>query len=101
MGALVSSAITQIGLWRERVARKRELLFTSAIDLCRVWVGRISSQSGANSIVPEITGLERIHRMLKEIFETGEFSTGSRKYLEGILDKAEDLSANKGSQPNH
>lgn len=92
IGALVSSTITVIAQWRERVARQRELLFASAIDLSKVWVGRIAAASKSNAILSEVTALERIHKILKEIFESGTMSEKNRQFLNGIIQRAEELS---------
>jgi hypothetical protein len=92
VGALVSSVITVFAQWRERVGRQRELLFASAIDPSKVWVGRIAAASKSNAILSEVTALERTHEMLKEIFERGTMSEKNRKFLNGIIQRAEELS---------
>jgi hypothetical protein len=90
IGALVSSTITVIAQWRERVARQRELLFASAIDLSKVWVGRLAAISKSNALLSEAMAVESIHEILKEIFQSGMMSEKNRKYLNGIIQRAED-----------
>lgn len=92
VGALVSSAITAIDRWRERVNRQRELLFASALDLSKVWVGRIAAMSKSNALLTEVMAVERIHATLKEIYEGGSISEQNRKWLIEIMDKADSVS---------
>jgi hypothetical protein len=90
IGALVSSAITVIAQWRERVGRQRELLFVSAIDLSKAWVGRIAATSKSRAIVPEVIAVERTYKILKEIFYSGTISEKNRKMLRGIIQGPEE-----------
>ena len=86
-GALVSTVVTEIGKWRERAARQRELLLTCAIDISKSWVGRIASVSKSNAALSELMAIECVHEVLRELFEEGQLSDKNRNKLKGMLDK--------------
>jgi hypothetical protein len=90
IGALVSSAITVIAQWRERLGRQRELLLVSAIDLSKAWLGRITATSNRHAIVPEVIAVERTYKILKEIFDSGTISEKNRKMLRESVPGAEE-----------
>jgi hypothetical protein len=84
-GALVSSCVTAIAQWRERVGRQRELLLTAAVDISKVWIGRIAATKG-NAPLSEIMGVELNFEMLNEIFQQGKLSKANRDRLANMVD---------------
>jgi hypothetical protein len=73
VGAFVSSTVTIVGQWRERVARRKELLFATAVDLAKVWMSRAPTQGPAGRIM-DVALVPSFHAMLTEIFGTGDLS---------------------------
>jgi hypothetical protein len=69
IGAVSSALITALAQWRERVARERELLFTTAVDLSKTYMQRISVHSKAIGTLPELVILAGMHNILKEVFK--------------------------------
>jgi hypothetical protein len=85
IGALVSAVITEVGRWRERAARERELLFASAIDLAKTLIGRVAAVSSPKDFLSEFMVLEKTHDMLKEIYKQGKMSEGSKNFMKAVL----------------
>jgi hypothetical protein len=90
VGALISSIISITAQWRERVGRQRELIFASAIDLSKAWVGRMSAKNESYARVSEVMVVERMHLILQQIFNSGRMSEANKEFLESTLKKADD-----------
>jgi hypothetical protein len=74
IGAAFSALITWINMWRERVARERELLLTIAVDLSKTYMQRLSAVSKGIGTLPELIVLSGMHKILKDVFERGKVS---------------------------
>jgi len=74
IGAFFSAIITWFNGWRERVARERELLLTTAVDLSKTYMQRVSNASKSLGTLPELVVLGGMHRILKGIFHNGSVS---------------------------
>jgi hypothetical protein len=68
------------------VARRKELLLKFSVDLAKVYVGRVASLKG-NSTLMEMAVVPRFHRMLVEVFETGELSDEHQRFVMQHLDE--------------
>lgn len=90
IGALFSSAITALAQWRERVARKKELVFKVSVELSKVYLERITSVSKKFGILPEFSLLPLMHSMVQELFDDGKVSD---KNLESLREFAKTASA--------
>jgi hypothetical protein len=53
VGALCSSLVVALSQWRERVARRKELLLTFSVDLAKVYTARVAS-SKSNATLLEM-----------------------------------------------
>jgi hypothetical protein len=94
VGALVSSIIIFVSQWRERVARRKELLLKFSVDLAKVYVGRVASLKG-NSTLMEMAVVPRFHKMLIEVFETGELSDEHQQFVMKHLDELDKRAAER------
>jgi hypothetical protein len=92
VGALFSSLIVAFSQWRERAARRKEMLLTFSVELAKVYTARISSLEGKASLV-EIAAIPRFHKMLKEIFETGDLSDENHKLVMTNLEALDERAA--------
>jgi hypothetical protein len=75
IGALVSSAIAEVGKWRERKTKREELLLTKAIEMAQVRFANMmtickDTNTKAN-LQPEIEMAEDYHHYLKYLLERG------------------------------
>ncbi|MFL6439881.1 MAG: hypothetical protein ACJ71Q_20080 [Terriglobales bacterium] len=73
IGALISSGITELGRWRERKARREELLLAKAVEMAhfRFQAATEHANKFGGAVQPEIEMTEEYHGNLKSIFETG------------------------------
>ena len=55
IGAFFSSLVIALSQWRERVARRREMLLTFAVDLAKACTGRVASLRGNSSLMEMTT----------------------------------------------
>jgi hypothetical protein len=94
VGALFSSLVIALSQWRERVARRKELLLNFSVDLAKVYVGRVASMKG-NSTLLEMAVIPRFHEMLTQIFENGELSDEHHQFLIKHLDELEARAAER------
>jgi hypothetical protein len=94
VGALVSSLVFAVSQWRERVARRKELLLKFSVDLAKVYVGRVASLKG-NSTLMEMAVVPRFHKMLIEVFETGELSDDHQQFVMEHLDELDKRAAER------
>ena len=72
--AVITAALTLFGQWRDRIARRRELLLTFAVDLSKTYMQRMSSHSKPIGTLPEVVVLSGMHRMLTEALTSGRVS---------------------------
>jgi hypothetical protein len=73
IGALISSLISKLGRWRERKARREELLLSKTIEMAHfrfTALLEVSKIAGAR-IVPEIEMARDYHRHIKSLLEEG------------------------------
>jgi len=74
VGALVSSLITQLGLWRERHARRQELILSEAVKLGQTQMDtalQVAAAGGKRTaIIPMIEMIGTYHKLLKHLLET-------------------------------
>jgi hypothetical protein len=89
VGAIVSNVFMVVDRWRERVARKKELLFKAAVDLSMASAERVAKVSGAGTPGLELMMIERTNEILKQIFETGKMSEGNKAFLNRFFEKKE------------
>jgi hypothetical protein len=94
VGALVSSLVFAVSQWRERVARRKELLLKFSVDLAKVYVGRVASLKG-NSTLMEMAVVPRFHKMLIEVCETGELSDDHQQFVMEHLDELDKRAAER------
>src|ERR1017187_7505272 len=85
IGALFSAAITAFAQWRERVARKKELILKVSVDLTKTYVERLTSVSKQFGIVPEFPLLSLIHKMVQELFDNGAMSDKNMEKLSAFV----------------
>lgn len=86
VGSIASSAITLIGQHLERIARRRELLLTKAIELARIKNDRtvqvtIASRSQAK-IDDEVYLARAFFEELEHLFRAGKLPVNAEKYYE-------------------
>ena len=78
VGALVSSVITILGQFFDRIAKKKELIFTKAIEMAHDSIELIQANpqnpDGTTTIRPPIIIMRRYHRELTMLYEKGELS---------------------------
>ena len=77
IGALVSSVITIIGQSLDRSAKKKELLFSKAIELSHAYVALLTEMAKSGKAVmirPMLVYTRRNHRELKLLYENGKLS---------------------------
>jgi hypothetical protein len=86
VGALFSSLVIAFSQWRERVAKRKELLPTFSVDLAKAYTVRLASSKGNASLL-EMAAIPRFHQMLSEIFETGELSEAQHQFVMNHLDE--------------
>jgi hypothetical protein len=85
VGALVSTGLTAFTQWRERTAQRENMLLTLAVDLSKVYVGRVASMKG-NELVMEMSMIPQFQRMLKDVIRTGGLSKQHRNDLMNYMD---------------
>jgi hypothetical protein len=86
IGALFSSVVTALAQWRERVARKKELLLKVSVDLSKTYMERVAKASGGALVtVPEVTVLATMHEVVTEIFKHGSVSAKNQKKLRDVV----------------
>lgn len=85
IGALSSALITAIAQWRERVARKKELLLKLSVELSQSYMERVA-KTGALVSVPDVTVLDTMHKIVTEVFEHGVVSKESKEELVRVSD---------------
>jgi hypothetical protein len=92
IGALVSSAFTFIGQWRERKSRQKELLLSTAVDLAykeRDQVLKALQAAGQKgSLFPTIVTARWYHRQLESLFQTGRISDDMEKEFHDFINKS-------------
>ena len=80
IGALVSASILSFTQWRDRVARRRELLLTKSIDMAQKTTELLIRESPAGSFFyPEIVTARWYHRQLSLLFKTGKIDASLEK----------------------
>ncbi|MCI0722108.1 MAG: hypothetical protein L0338_24520 [Acidobacteria bacterium] len=84
VGAIVSTLITLLGQYLEREARRRELLFTKAIEMAvqhTEILMRVAEKSGkAVYLYDNVVKAERYHRWLCHLYERGELPPEAQKF---------------------
>jgi hypothetical protein len=103
IGALVSGALTALAQWRERVARKRELLLKVSVELSKAYIDRISSLSKKFVSVPEFSVLPLMHSLVRELFEGGVVSPDKEDRLKDFalaISRASDHRATSPGESN-
>jgi hypothetical protein len=89
IGALSSAVITAFAQWRERVARKKELILKVSVELTKTYVERLTSVSKRSLAMPDLLMMSLMHKMVQELFEVGTVSDENRKKLIEFAEKAE------------
>lgn len=90
IGALFSSVITALAQWRERVARKRELLLKVSVELSKTYIDRITSVSKNLTPMPDLLVLSTMHQIVTEVFEQGSLSFHNSQRLKDLAKAVED-----------
>ncbi len=83
VGVLVSGAVTLIGQYLERRARRDELVLAKAIDMAnarRELVMQIAEKTGATvTLIDDVINAESYYRWLKSLLETGKLPPDADK----------------------
>jgi hypothetical protein len=89
IGALISTAISEVGKWRERKARRAELLITESIRLAEQHMttafeaAKIISERGYPALIePLIESVADYHHLLTALFNTGKLPPDYVKFAE-------------------
>jgi len=85
VGAVVSSVTVAFTRWRERIAHRENMLLTVAVDLAKVYVGRIAALPG-NALSMEMAMIPEFQGMLKEIIRTNGLSKKHCDALTNYMD---------------
>lgn len=85
VSAIVSSVTIAYTQWRERIARRENMLLTAAVDLSKSYVGRIAALPG-NALAMEISVIPMFQKMLKEVIATDGLSKQHREALLNYTD---------------
>jgi hypothetical protein len=89
VGALVSSLLLAFDHWRERAARKRELLFSSALEISKATAKRLAETSEKFVPAAELAILPKAYEIAKEVYETGKMSESNKVFMESFLKRKE------------
>jgi len=87
VGALVSGVVSEVGKWRERLGRQKELLFTSAVELSKALTARMTLLDPKTAPMSEMTVFEQTYSMLKDMMEHGKLSSANKAWLKAYSDK--------------
>lgn len=71
IGALVSSVIAEIGKWRERKAKREELLLSKAIEMAHARFEHLLAEEFSGKVMPEIEMTAMYHRWLSHLLDKG------------------------------
>lgn len=85
IGALVSSLLLLFDHWRERTARKREMLFRSALEISKASAERLARTSEKFVPAAELAVLPRAYKMVKEVYDTGTLSESNMAFINSLL----------------
>ena len=96
IGAVVSNLLLGLDHWLERAARKRELLFRSAVEISKASAARLAESSDKFVPAAELAFLPKAYEIAKEVYETGKVSESNRVFMEGFL-RRKDASERKFS----
>jgi len=92
IGALVSSVVSEIGKWRERLARQKELLLSTAVDLAfkerEMMLKDIRENKQQAALFPTIVNARWYHKQLYSLFQTGKISEDMEKTFYDFINKS-------------
>jgi hypothetical protein len=100
VGALISASILSFTQWRERVARRRELLLTKSIDMAQKTTELMVAQAPPGSLFhPEIVTARWYHRQLTSLFKTGRLDEHMEKEFAEYINEPHSLLDKKYNHP--
>jgi hypothetical protein len=79
---VVSSVFTLLGQRWERVARQKELVFKTSVDLSKAYMERLVKKHDALIAVPDVVVLVNIQDAVKEVFHQGTVTRETMKRLQ-------------------
>ncbi len=92
VGALVSSCLTELGKWRERRARQKELLLSTAVDIAykerEMMLKALREAGQKGSLFPTIVTTRWYYKQLSSLFETGRISDDMEKTFHDFINKS-------------
>jgi hypothetical protein len=92
IGALVSTGISELGKWRERKARHKELLLFTAVELAykerEMMLKALQDSGQKGSLFPTIVTARWYHRQLANLFETGRISEDMERTFSDFINKS-------------
>src|SRR5215467_94142 len=77
VGALVSSAFSELGRWRERISRREELALTKAVDMAHEHARLVIDTEGSR-VPPDVLMLEDYYISIKHVSDHGKLDPDMR-----------------------